>query len=549
MAERFFIYGPPGSGKSTLGQALAQSLGLGFVDLDARIEADAGRCIREIFATEGEASFRGRETRALKAVLLEPTPTVIALGGGALLDAANRALVETHGPVLCLEAPLETILARTSRQPGLRPLLAAESGIPDPGPRQRLMELLSRRAGHYAGFSRRLDASGDDLDAKLEEARILCGAFRVHGMGAAYDVRVGQGNLLSLGEAFRSREWRGASLVVADDNTHATYGKPVARSLREHGVSIGERVLPAGEVHKGIESVTALWRGALRAGVARDGSLIAVGGGVVGDLAGFAAATWMRGVRWVGVPTTLLAMVDSSLGGKTAFDLPEGKNLVGAFHAPSLVLVDTATLETLPLVELRCGMAEAVKHGAIGDPLLFERLEVDAADLGQGRLPPDPELVARAMAVKVRTIETDPYEQGVRAALNLGHTVGHAIEIATHWGLRHGEAVSVGMVAEARLAEEMRLCEKGLAARMADVLRQMGLPVEIPAGIDRDIVMEALRLDKKRKDGVVRFALPIAIGRVECGVVASESLLREILASDPAATGERCGTRGKKKDE
>jgi 3-dehydroquinate synthetase len=232
---------------------------------------------------------------------------------------------------------------------------------------------------------------------------------------------------------------------------------------------------------------------------------------VVGDLAGFAASTFMRGIGWVCAPTTLLSMVDASLGGKTGFDLPQGKNLIGSFYPPTLVLADPRALETLPDAEFISGLAEVVKHGVISDPELFQLcgrgLDFVKANLDQ--------MVRQAMAVKIKVIEEDPYERGFRAALNLGHTVGHALELASRFRLRHGEAVSIGMVSEARLAERLSVAGPGLSGAIAAVLSRIGLPVEIPEELPREEIIRAMRVDKKKSAGAIRFALPAEIGRVE----------------------------------
>jgi 3-dehydroquinate synthase len=355
------------------------------------------------------------------------------------------------------------------------------------------------------------------LADKIHQAQVKLGAFRITGMGRQEtSVRIGAGLLAALGARARAAGWKGAVAVVADTNTARPYGEAAMDSLREAGYSPVLITIPAGESCKRLETVATLWQGLLSAGVDRGGTVVAVGGGVVGDLAGFAAATWMRGVRWVGVPTTLLAMVDSSLGGKTAFDLPEGKNLVGAFHPPALVLADTLALRTLPVEELRCGLAEAVKHGIIADPELFEQFEALAECTADDMTD---ERVARAMAIKIAVIQEDPYERGVRASLNLGHTLGHAVEMASDFTLRHGEAVAIGMVAEARLAERMGIVtEPGLSGRLAKVLARLGLPTEIPSALDREVMRRALALDKKNEAGSVRFALPIRIGEVRTRV-------------------------------
>jgi 3-dehydroquinate synthase len=513
MHHHFFLYGPPASGKSTLGRALAEQLALPFVDLDACIEQEAGRAIREIFAAEGEGAFRAREAVQLHRAIAASMESVIALGGGALLDPVSRAQAEGAGAVLFLDTPPAVLAARTGSQPGLRPLLAGAGSAA----RTPLEDLLERRAAHYASFPLRLNGGGDVLADKVAQAQTMLGAFQIRGMGRQETtVRVGAGLLASLGERIRAAGWSGACAVIADTHTAQPYGAAAVKALRRAGLRATLLTIPAGETHKRIETVTSLWQGLLAAGVDRGGTVVAVGGGVVGDLAGFAAATWMRGVRWVGVPTTLLAMVDSSLGGKTAFDLPEGKNLVGAFHPPALVLADTAALQTLPPEERGCGAAEAVKHGVIGDPALFAQFEARSdwdADAWT------PATVARAMAVKVRIIQDDPYERGVRAALNLGHTIGHAVESASDFNLRHGEAVAIGMVAEARLAERLGLAqEPGLSERLSRVLATLGLPTEIPPGIDRGAVRRAMLFDKKSESGTVRFALPIRIGEVRTRV-------------------------------
>ena len=232
-------------------------------------------------------------------------------------------------------------------------------------------------------------------------------------------------------------------------------------------------------------------------------------------------------------------MVDSGLGGKTGADLPEGKNLVGAFHPPSLVLADTSALATLPVRELRCGMAEAIKHAVIADPSLLDALphvafckDADASSpctrlSSAGWLAP---FVARAMAVKIRVIQQDPYEKGLRAALNLGHTVGHGIEKATHFTVQHGEAVAIGTVLEARLAEALGLAAPGLAAQLAALFGSLGLPVALPRGIDLADVQAAMTLDKKKAGGKVRFALPAALGDVRVGVTVEEALLSQVLS-------------------
>jgi 3-dehydroquinate synthetase len=228
-------------------------------------------------------------------------------------------------------------------------------------------------------------------------------------------------------------------------------------------------------------------------------------------MAGFAASTYMRGINWIGVPTTLLSMVDASLGGKTGFDLPQGKNLIGAFHPPKLVLADATLLLTLPERELRSGMAEVVKHGIISDPELFE-LCLRGLDWVKANLE---EVVKRAMAVKIKVIEEDPYENGFRAALNLGHTVGHAVELVSRFELRHGEAIAIGMAVEAAYSARVGLAPQGLVEVVQDSLKALNLPIAIPQEMPREEIIRAMRVDKKKNAKMIRFALPVEIGRVE----------------------------------
>lgn len=500
-----FLYGPSGSGKSTVGKLLAANLCLPFIDLDAEIERTAGDSIPVLMEERGEASFRDLETAALKSAVSEPE-AVVALGGGALLRDGNRALARSTGQVVLLEADLETLARRLRQDERPRPLLAGELEA-------KLAELLQRRQDHYNSFYLRADATQPPEQVAREIQRLL-GRYRLSGMGTGYDVLVQEGGLDLLGGMLRSRNVGGPVLVVSDMNVAPLYGERVLSSLRAAGYQASQLAIPAGEAHKDLQTVTSLWRACLEAGLDRKSTVVALGGGVVGDLAGFAAATFMRGCHWVAMPTTLLAMVDASLGGKTGFDLPEGKNLVGAFYPPRLVLADPVVLNTLPERELRAGLAEVVKHGVIADPALF-----DLCAQGWTRAVTClPDLVRYGMAVKVRVIEADPYERGQRAALNLGHTIGHAVELASGFRLLHGEAVAIGMVAEARLAERLSVADAGLSETLAMVLTGLGLPVEIPQDIPRDELVRAMKVDKKKASGVVRFALPVRVGEVRVGV-------------------------------
>lgn len=500
-----FLYGPSGSGKSTVGKVLADSLDLPFLDLDDEIERTAGAQISDIMEELGEMSFRELENAALLAAVSGPEK-VIALGGGALLRDENYALATSSGQVILLEVDLPTLVTRLTRDGTKRPLLAGEL-------KTKLEALLAHRREHYASFALRVSAS-QSPEAVSWDIRRLLGRHHLEGMGTGYDVVVQEGGLDQLGTMLNSREIGGPILVITDTNVGPLFGKQAVKTLKAAGYTASQLVVPAGETSKNLETVESLWRGCLAAGLDRSSTIVALGGGVVGDLAGFAAATFMRGCNWVALPTTLLAMVDASLGGKTGFDLPEGKNLVGAFYPPRLVLVDPDVLLTLPERELRAGLAEVVKHGIIADPELFE-LCARGWGVVTDRLP---EVVRRGMAVKVKVIEEDPYEKGIRAALNLGHTVGHAVELVSGFSLLHGEAVAVGIVAESRLAERLTVATQGLSEALAGALAGLGLPVEIPENLERLEIVRAMKFDKKKAAGIVRFALPVKIGEVQVGV-------------------------------
>ena len=312
---------------------------------------------------------------------------------------------------------------------------------------KNLTNLLKSRQEHYASFPLRVDTADKTPQAAARDIQVALGRFHLQSMATAqlpgYDVIVEDGALKNIGELLKARNLRGPVAVVTDENVGEQYLARVTAALSNSGYATLGITIPAGEAYKTLETVSQVWDAFLSAKIERGSTVVALGGGVVGDLVGFAAGTFLRGVPWVAVPTSLLAMVDASLGGKTGADLPQGKNLIGAFYPPRLVLVDPAVLGTLPEIELINGMAEVVKHGVIADPELF-RVTSDFRSLKDfGSLE---KIIRRAMGVKVRTIEVDPYEKGVRAALNLGHTIGHGVELVSGFSIRHGEAVAIGMV-------------------------------------------------------------------------------------------------------
>jgi len=304
---------------------------------------------------------------------------------------------------------------------------------------------------------------------------------------------------------------------VSDTRVARLYGRGFLRLLAARGVEAALLTFPAGERFKTRETKALLEDRLLKRGAGRDTVVVALGGGVTGDLAGFLAATWHRGVPLVAIPTSLLAMVDAALGGKTAVDLPGGKNLVGAFHQPVSLWADVGALRTLPARTFRAGLAEAVKTATVLDAALFRRLEADVSLLVLRDERSMARIVARCLVLKGRVVVSDEHEAGRRAVLNFGHTVAHAIEVATDYRVSHGEAVSIGVVAEARLAERGTGLPRAHVHRIEALLVAVGLPVRLPAGIDPKRLVQAMGRDKKTRAGVVRCALPERIGRMPAG--------------------------------
>ena len=445
-----FLTGAPASGKTTLGRRLATALGVSFVDLDAEIVRSTGRTIPDVFASDGEAAFRDLETQTLARL---GDVGVIALGGGTLLRAENRRLCEARGTIFCLDTPSDAELARR---------LGAAAGTRPLGDRAK------ERAAHYASFPSRVSAWFD-----LDDSLVLCGK------GLA-------------------RTFLAARPVVADATVSSIWSErlglaPIA-------------TIPSGETHKTIGTVSALWGAFARAGLGRKDVVAALGGGVTGDLTGFAAATWMRGIDWINVPTTLLAMVDASTGGKTGCDLPEGKNLAGAFHAPRLVVIDSDFLSTLPPDRLRDGQAEMIKHTIIS---------VGTGPEGHSGNVPTSREIAQNLAVKVEIVRADPFERlGRRILLNCGHTVGHAVEKATNYAVSHGAAVAIGCVEEARIAARRGLSPSEWPETLAARFAAAGLPTALPEGLSLASLVPLMKGDKKRAGSVVTFALPCGWGDV-----------------------------------
>jgi shikimate kinase/3-dehydroquinate synthase len=515
------ITGFMGTGKTKVGLEVARRLGREFVDMDALIEERVGMTIPEIFAQQGEGFFRQQE-RQLCQELAQRHGLVIATGGGALIPEESRQILGTSGLLVCLNCGVEEVLRRLAQAED-RPLLDVADR------RERIETLLAQRREAYKRIPHQIDTTGLKVEEVAERVIRLLGdggetaveRIAVRTPTGSYEIHLGSGLLARVGELARQQGLQGRVALVTNPTVGDLYASTVVSSLRKAGFEPIICKVPDGEAYKTLDSVRSLYGQFIEGGLDRYGAVLALGGGVIGDMAGFAAATYMRGVSLVQLPTTLLAMVDASIGGKVAVDHPKGKNLIGAFKQPELVVMDPLALATLDEAEMRCGWAEVIKAGVIGSPSLFERLE-------EGGDKPLSSTIAEAIRVKVAIVEEDPYERGQRAVLNLGHTFGHALEVLSGFTLRHGEAVGIGMVAAARTAVVLGLCDETVEGRLAALLQRFGLPTHCEGYEPREI-WEAMATDKKKRGKKLRFVLPRAIGQVVVTDQVPESTVLEVL--------------------
>ncbi|PSB32987.1 3-dehydroquinate synthase [Chlorogloea sp. CCALA 695] len=348
----------------------------------------------------------------------------------------------------------------------------------------------------------------------------------------SYDIAIAPGNLELLGEKMATLKLGKKVLLVSNPSVFGHYGERAVSSLLNAGFDVTTCLLKDGEQYKNLTSVGQIYDKALENRLERASTMVALGGGVIGDMTGFAAATWLRGINFVQVPTTLLSMVDASIGGKTGVNHPQGKNLIGAFHQPRLVLIDPQVLDTLPVREFQAGMAEVIKYGIIWDLDLFEQME--ACDRLDEMPALSPSLVqtilARSCQAKADVVSKDEKEAGLRAILNYGHTIGHAVESLTGYrSINHGEAVAIGMVAAGKLALGMNLWDAESQARHVALIQKAGLTTTLPSGIDINAIIDSLQTDKKVKAGKVRFVLPTQIGAVEITDQVPTDLIGQVL--------------------
>jgi 3-dehydroquinate synthase len=544
--NNIFLVGLMGAGKTTIGRMLARRLGMRFADSDHEIEARTGASVPWIFEIEGEASFRRREADMIRE-LSAGSGLVLATGGGAVLNPDSRRLLAERGTVVYLRASVNSILQRTSHDKN-RPLLQTAD------PRRKLEDLTAQREPLYREIAdlvidtgrpnvqsmvqtildqlAALDTARQRANARTTMNEQACSTLNVDLGERSYPILIGRGLLDDGALLARHIGTGGGKIAIVTNTTVAPlYLDKVAAPLRAAGREVVSIVLPDGEEHKNWQSLNQVFDALLANKCDRKTTLVALGGGVIGDLTGYAAASYMRGVPFVQIPTTLLSQVDSSVGGKTGINHPLGKNMIGAFYQPRAVIADTATLDTLPERELSAGLAEVIKHGAILDLPFFDWIEANIGKLVARDHAALAYAILRSCEIKADVVKRDEREGGLRAVLNFGHTFGHAIENGLGYGeWLHGEAVGCGMVMAADLSHRLGLLDADSALRVRRLVKAAGLPVEAPdLGAERWI--ELMEVDKKNEGGAIKFILLKPLGTPAITGAPREQLLATLEAN------------------
>jgi len=504
------LVGFMGTGKSSVGKELSRVLGKRYIDVDEIIQKKENCSIPRIFAEKGEDYFRKIEEEVIREVS-RIDESVISTGGGAVLKRENMENLKKGGIVICLKANLQTILERTTGDEQ-RPLLNAHLDR-----KERIKQLLKKRAPFYNKADIIIDTSSLSILQTVDRiVKILSPErLQVSLKEKSYPVFIGF-SLDRIGEVAKDFIKGKKILVVSDTNVFPLYGGRIEDSLKKWGFEAYSFKVPAGERSKSLSKVKKIYDFCLKAGLDRTSSILALGGGVVGDLAGFAAATFLRGINFIIVPTTLLSQVDSGVGGKVGVNLSQGKNLVGAFYQPRFVLIDPILLRTLSLRRIREGMAEVIKCAIIENGGFFSYLERNISrilsfrDIGILR-----SIIEKAVEVKIKVVEEDEREEkGIRQVLNFGHTIAHAIEAVSKYGkYTHGEAVAIGMVGAAKIGKEMGVFSSDYLARLENLIKKTKLPVKAK-GLNPEEILQALKVDKKVREGRLFFVVPEDIGRV-----------------------------------
>lgn len=530
------LVGLMGAGKTAIGKRLAARLELPFYDSDQEIERAAGMSVADIFARHGEPHFRAGEKRVIERLLAGP-PVVLATGGGAFMDAETRAVVAQNAVSVWLHSPVPILVNRV-RGRTHRPLLNQGD------PAEILTRLLAVRGPVYALADIIIPGSEDSAEVTTNNVLDKISAYvaprrvAVQLAHTSYEVVIGPEVLRRAGALMAPLLPQPRVVIISDDNVAGLHLGTLQASLDEVGIAHEAVCVAPGEASKSLECFGRVVGELLSRKVDRHTTVVALGGGVIGDLAGFAAAATLRGLPFVQIPTSLLAQVDSSVGGKTGINAAQGKNLIGAFHQPRLVLADTSILGTLAVREWRAGYAEIVKAGLIADAGFYDWCEANGAAMLAGDAGLVAQAVERAVAFKAAVVAGDEREEkkdGGRALLNLGHTFGHALEAETGYGdaLLHGEAVAVGIVLATQLSANLGYCPQEEPSRVAAHFASVGLPVRI-AGLDVEHLLGHMKQDKKMKAGRLTFILTRGIGQAFTCADVPEDAVRNVMLANGA---------------
>ncbi len=481
--DRIYLVGMMGAGKTTVAKRLARALGWEFVDTDQMVEEMAGKAINDIFREKGEAYFRELEKQSV-AKTGDMRRTVVALGGGAVLAGDNwKVMQQENTLVVYLKASVQTI-SRQTRGSGERPLLPKEPG--------RLANMLRSRSPFYERAKATVQVDGKTPG---QVAALIAWLLEHETPQVENRLAVGPGSSGKLASLLEGQELDAKSFLVTERALWKIYGNHISASLKARG-SFTAHMIPGGEDSKSVQQALRLWKSLSSAKANRSTPLVAVGGGVVGDLAGFVASTYMRGIPLVNVPTSLLAMVDSALGGKNALNMGKIKNLVGGFYAPELVVSDPVFLLGLDSGAYTDGWAEIIKTAAVASPELWALLHSVAEQAANREMETLSKVIRLTAETKLKVVEQDPTDRGLRHILNFGHTVGHGIELLA--GISHGKAVAMGMAAEVKFAVKEGLTPGHLADELLELMDSFGLPTELPEDLDLGKMREIIAMDKKR---------------------------------------------------
>ncbi len=529
LKKTVYFTGFMASGKSRIGRAIAERLHANFLDTDSLIVERAGMSIPEIFEQRGEAAFRQMELSLIEEIAADTTPKVVALGGGTLTQPGVVSLIRKTGLIVRLYATPEVLSERIGRK-DTRPLM---SGLSPEERLEKIKRMLAEREGRYALSDFSVESTNDSEEKvisavlkglKFWESRAV---YVEPSGGSHYPIFIGRGLVTHISALLSGLRLSPAdSFLVCTDTTIAKAQSRMLGMLKREAGSCPAFKFRAGEIFKNLSSLNQLYTFMLRHRYGRKTCLLQFSGGVVGDMAGFAAATYQRGIDFIQIPTTLLSMVDSSVGGKVAVNHPEGKNMIGAFYQPKAVVCDLDALSTLPDSEYLAGLAEVIKYGVIYDEEFFAYLEKNVEKVLARNSEALSHIIRRSCEIKAEVVGIDEKEQGLRAILNYGHTFGHAIENLHHYEFSHGIGVSLGMRVAARLSKMLGMISEEVERRQSAILNAYGFP-ETVDGVDADAAWDAMGVDKKVEKNRRVYILPKRIGEVKKVADVEESLVKE----------------------